>query len=334
MATFTIGDLPTYDHLIRNGMMEAIAQNLDIFNAAGNNTLNIVPAQEMSGDFKKEMFVSSFEASAVRFRDPTSQASQTPTSISSGELIGVRTFQNCFIEVTNDTARESGAASIDEFAFMLGQGLYRAQRLAYLKLACSALVGVFKAASMSSAVFDTTGVGNGKLTVTALNEARKPLGDAQQVLRSILSRGIHSNNLLGAQITDKFPDLGMLTIYQGTHGTLGLPMIVSDESVLTDENTSSASTDDFDWVFQLVTNAITLEEVEGTRNLLVVPQAGRTNQSVEINLEWSTVVNARGMKWTGAGKPSTDAAIATGTNWALSAASIKNGPGVAIKAKA
>lgn len=323
------GDLPKYNDEAFTGIFESLSQNLQIFNEASRNAIMVMPNVFSRGEFKKRSFFKSLASGGAAFRNPTVQATATPVTMSGGQEIGVKTFlsfnANPFLSEIRDNFGTNDPA---EFMFLLGQiTLSEAIQSIYIQIAAASLVGAFKSTTLAaSAVHDGSA---GVLSVAAINSAKKLFGDMQKNIKVLFGRGHHPNDLIANQITDKIPDTGMATIYDGLPATLGYPFIVSDESTLADDGTS-ASGDEIDWVFGLTEGAVKIEEI-GVPSLTTHVSADKTNQELQISLEWEAIVTLKGMAFsTSAARPG-KADLLTASNWSLAASSVKRGPGVGIK---
>jgi len=105
MATSTKANFILYDEQFYAGQIETLQRNVNIFNAASNNTIQM-STDFSKGDFEKESF---FQNNAyIYHRDPTSVSAQTPVGLSMDDATAPKSNKGYLVEATLDSFKKIG----------------------------------------------------------------------------------------------------------------------------------------------------------------------------------------------------------------------------------
>ena len=117
-GTGTKGDISIYENEYHTGLIEGIAQNINLFNEASRGAV-IFDTQYSRGDHTKYDFIKD-TASALVYRDRTSVAAATDQKTESGEIIAPKvalTF-GPFLELEDKWLTRGD--SVNNFAYVVG----------------------------------------------------------------------------------------------------------------------------------------------------------------------------------------------------------------------
>ena len=145
------------------------------------------------------------------------------------------------------------------------------------------------------------------------------VGGAIPVVGEVV-KGIGKLLRKGAGIATGGANVGYGSIYEGTAGTLGKPVYVTD-SVGLDMDTGVA-------VLGLTMDAVKVTESEN-REFISEMVSGGENIKYRIQAEGSFMLNVKGYSYKGTANP-TVAALGTSTNWELKATDVKASAGVLL----
>lgn len=328
-GTGLVSDMKIYEDQFFSGMAEVLQQNVDAFNASSQGAITLT-TEYMRGNFDQQSFFQK-PAGLIGHRDPTSMAGLTDLALTQGEFKGVKVNKRIGpVSNSFDSFKKIGS-SIDEMSFILGQQTAPDIQAQYLTSAISALTGTFKVAGVASnLVYSALSDSTKTLNHLALVKTLAKFGDAAQNIKLWVMHSKNYYDLVGQAITDKLLEVTAGTIYGGSPGTLGRPVLVTDVDALFSNNaTTSTTADDFYWVLGLTANAVNIRESE-ERSMIIQPITGAANLAVRYQGEFSYNVDVKGMAFGTQVNP-TDAQLSTSSNWTQAAASKKSLPGVALK---
>lgn len=317
-------DFKIYQEEYYGGMYEAISQNVNAFNGASANTIQLV-ANELKGDYNKESFLKEI-SSLISRRDTTSVSAATDLAVTQGEFVGVKVNRKIGPVAQTLDAWRKIATDAREMSFKIGKMAGENKIKDYLN---SAILAAETAISGQAALkYDATGLTDKTIRHSYLVSTMAKMGDqAGQIACWVM----HSKNyfdLVGQAISDKVYEIAGATIYSGSVATFGRPTIVTDAPALTDANGSLTDTYN---VLGLVPGAVTvteseLEQIEGQ----II--TGLEQLVFRIQGEYAFNLNVKGFAWdvTNGGANPTDATIGTTTNWDKVATSDKALAGVVL----
>jgi len=318
-------DFKIYNEEFYGGMVETLTQNADAFNAASNGALKLVPTRR-KGDQVKESFLKLI-ANLITRRDTTSVAAVTDLKAEMGENIAIKINRKIGpIAQTLDAWRKVGLDS-SQLSFVVGQQVGQAVAVDYINTSLSALVTALL--TQATVGFDHSAESPTTMTHSALVSGMAKLGDAAGRIVCYVMHSKPYFDLMGQSIADKIFEVAGVTIREGTIATFGKPTIVLDSPALID----LVPAPDNYFVLGLVPGAATVEESE-EREIVSDVITGLENLVGRVQGEYAFNLGIKGFTWdSAAGVQPTDAALATAANWDLTAASIKDGPGIIITTK-
>lgn len=322
MATGKASDFVIYNDQYQSGQVEVLAQNLNLFNAASRGALTLTSSR-LPGDYQKEAFFSMTSGLIAR-RDTTSVASVTDTALAQAELVSVKLNRRIGpVAQTLDAWRKLGKDP-QLMSYVFGKQTQQAKLQNSIDISVAALVAGLGAASSGALVYDGTAA---TMKHSALVSGMAKLGDAAQNIACFVMHSKAFFDLVQQTITDKVYGIANTVVYGGSPGTLGKPVVVIDSpSLVIDDTTDTYLT------LGLVEGAARVVESE-PEEIITQVVTGYANLYGRAQGEYAINLGLKGLTWdvTNGGVNPTDAAVATGSNWDMRAASIKDLPGVLIK---
>lgn len=317
-------DFKIYPEQYYGGMYESIVQNINAFNSASQNALRLIN-ENVKGHYEYESFIQFKDI--VSRRDISSTSSASDLSLSQEEFIAVKLNR-----ILGPVAQTLDAwKKIDEdpevMSFILGQKAAEQKTKDYLH---SLLLAVEAAIDgQSDLKFDATGEDTKTLTHSHLVSGMAKMGDQGQ---KIVAWVMHSKpywDLVGQAITDKITNVSDTVIYGGSPGTLGRPVIVTDDSALKNDNGSLAATYN---VLGLVEGAGTVKESEPD-NVAFKLITGLNNLVYRYQGEYAFNVGVKGFQWdtSDGGENPSDSDLGSSSNWDKVATDTKSLAGVRIE---
>jgi len=328
MAIGKASDLVIYNDEFYGGFVETLQQETEGFNAASNNTIQLI-SEGHEGDYQKEAFYD-VVSSLVGRRDTTSVSSQTDTALTADELIGVKLNRKVKpISQALDAWRKIGKTN-SELSYVVGKQMAKAIAQDKLERALSALQAKLDATS----ALEVDKSGTGGLLTEYLVQALAKAGDKG---KDIACWFMHSNcfyELMEDQIADTgsvYSAVGA-QILTGSPATLGRPVVVTDSSYLKITDGVSSGVDKYS-TLGLFRGAAVVKESE---RLEVVTDlvTGLENLAYRLQGEYAFTLSLRGCEYkTATGANPSDANVATGSNWTTQVADNKLLPGVIVLTK-
>ena len=322
MAITVTGDLKPYENFFRTGYMEALDYQADILNASSGGT--ILADVESTTGFKKNIaFWNRF--GTVSRRDITSNAAQTPETISRNERAEFKTFWKFgLIDFQWTAFKTADAMTPEEVYMMIGRMLAERKMEFIVKRALSLSIGAIS----SGGVNTTKTYADSNFTVDRIPEAQVLFGDRAGTLKALVMHSHVYFPMIKDQVLNYLYDSGSgLVIYGGSPATMGLPVIVTDNTELVNSDGTYNTLLLSDAAVRINDNgttSATAGEVRGFENIRSVFQA-------EGDI-WNEV---KGYEYTGtdiAANP-TDANLADPDKWKKWTESYKETAGVLIVSK-
>lgn len=326
MAIGKASDFKVYEEQFFGGVIEALEQNSEAFNAASRNTIRLVPSMH-KGNFEQESFFKALSGVITR-RDTTSVASATDTALTQGEAVRVKVNRKIGpIANTLDSFRK---ISMDprEMSFIVGKMAGEHIALDYLNNALNAVEAAI--AGVGALNYDASALSlPNRSTVDHTNLVRvmAKMGDASNRISAWVMHSKPYFDLMENTVADKVFEVASVTIYAGSIASFGRPVIVTDSPSL--YTSSSAGT--VYHTLGLVENAVTVEESED-REVVSDVITGLEQLVMRIQGEFAYNVGVKGFAWdmTNGGANPTDAAVGTSSNWDKVAADNKSLAGVRL----
>lgn len=311
MATTVNSDLIIYNDQAQTAYLERVQDVIEVFNGSSQGTV-ILDSEAIEGDFKERAFYKL--QGAVAHRDVNSTDPVSAAKIDAGDMIGVKTPWKYGPYETTEEAFKRRARSPEEFSQLVGQDMGDA----FLQYAISAAFGSLEAAIGANADMVATAsiAADGK---KALTKGLRKFGDRSGRVAVL---AMHSNvyfDLIDQAINEKVFEEAGVVIYGGAPGTLGKPVLVSDQI-----------TDDLIFGLQGGAARVTESQAPGVRSY---PVNDQENLAIGYRAEGAFNVELLGYSWDKASSAPSNpnlTQLGTGANWSQYATSDKATAGVLI----
>jgi len=328
MAISLPSDMKVYNEQFFAGYTERLERNLAAFNGNSNNAI-ILSSDVTNGQFIKESFLSKVSSLVTR-RDLTSTSAADELKAAQGEIVKVdRSIKVGPVSFT-DEALHKGNMGLDEMLFLLGEQAAEEVMKEHLDSVLYGMQGAFAVTALANGLVQNSSTAT--ITHAILNNGMAKLGDQANKLVAWVMHSSVYHELIGQAIADKIDTVASTTIYGGTPGTFGRPVVVTDSDALINNGSSSVSTDNVYLTYGLVAGAA---EVQETRvgDVLIERVGGAENIYTRIQAEENFALGLKGMAFSTSTANPTVAQLATNTNWTQVFTSLKALPGVQIKTK-
>ncbi|MBF7685947.1 hypothetical protein I2F17_08975 [Acinetobacter sp. B10A] len=315
-------DLQVFNKQTYTAMTETIAQDIDKFNESSQGSI-VLLNKPTNGDFDIEASFKNISGLVRRrnaYGDGTVQAKKLEQLLNVAVKVAAGTppieyekQQYLWVQQNPELA-----------ALMIGEQLAKA------KLGDMLNAGLSGAASAIGGNTNAVeGDGTSDPSFRLLNKGASRMGDRSGALRSWILHSTTMHNLFDNALTNT----EKLFSYDGINvvrDPFGRVFVVTDSPALS--TTANANT--YYNTLGLVEGALVISDNQDF-NAELVPTTGGENLKYTYQAEWSYNVGVKGYAWDQAngGKSPSDAAIATPTNWDLTASSIKDTAGVLVKSK-
>lgn len=302
---------------VRELVFEKLGQQIEKFNAASNNTLQL-SSDGFSGDFFERSFYNSLASSRRRVDRYAANSAVNATALSQSKAVEVKVaggFGPIIFEPSQMTWINSNPA---EALNVISNSMVEAILADQLNSAIAALVAaISNQASAKNDVSATSGISQ-----IALNATDALFGDSSMMLSARIMRGATYHKLIGQNLTnaETLFNSGTVTVVN----ILGKPIVVTDAPAL-----RVAGTPNKEIVLTLVSGAMV---IGGTSDLVTNVDTSNGKDRIETTFQgdYTFTMKMLGYSWdvTNGGKSPTDAEIATGSNWDLYVTDIKHSAGV------
>jgi hypothetical protein len=325
MASSLASNFKFLNEMFYSGVIEAISQNVNIFNESSNGSI-IMGSDRKLGDYFYESFFD--QNSAVSRRDNTSVSAADAVALTMDNMIDVKCLGKFLQDAALDAIKKAlnRGSSVKELNFIMGKQ-YAMQKMKYM--VNFALAGVQAGITgQSTNVYDNTSSSTTSLTHSALVKGMSKMGDKAQDIKAWVMHSKAYYDLVGNAITDKITNVADRAIYGATPGTLGRPVIIVDDDSLVDDSASTT----YYYTLGLVQGGVRVIESE-EENVVSKIVTGNEQLLHRLQAEFAFNLGLKGLKWNvSAGKANpTAATVGTTTNWELAVTSHKHIAGVAIK---
>jgi len=321
MAAGTKSDFKIYHEEYYGGMYEALAQNVNGFNAASNGGLKLVQ-KELLGDYEKESFNDQI-ADLITRRDTTSVASVTDKKMTQDEMVSVKLNRKIGpVMQTNDAWRKIGKDE-KEMSFVLGKMVATQKAHDFLESAVRA--GEAALSGQSAINYDA---GSNDLTVTHLANGLEKLGDMSNRIICWVMHSYSYYSLMKTAISAKIYEEAGRVVYGAQPGTLNRPVLVTDCDAL---RIGADSTYTTYHVLGLVAGGIVATESEN-EDIGLYKVSGLENLGHRLQGEYAFNVGVKGFTWdvTNGSVNPTDNNLGLASNWDKVFTDIKNCAGVRV----
>lgn len=309
MAITLNQDTIIHDTLAQTAYLERLQDNLDIFNKASNGAI-ILKDELIAGDFKKDAFYK--VGGAIEHRNVNSDGKITGKKIAMGEQVGVKVpFKYGPYEATEEAFKRRGA-NTEEFSVLVGQDYADALIAGYWKYATAALHGAI--GGNSDMLVNAQLAQHGKKVLT---KGMRTFGDKFGRLSLWVMDSASYFDIVDDAIATKLYQEADTVIYGGLPGTMGIPVLVTDQAKK-------------DTIYGLQAGAITItnSQVPAFRAYQINDQE---NLGIGVRAEGVFNLNVLGYsyKTTAGANPNLETLGAT-ANWEKWASSNKNTAGVIL----
>ena len=309
------------DHT-RELVFEKLGQNIDLFNAASNNTIRL-SADGFSGDFFERSFYNSLVGSQRRVDRYADNDSVSATALAQSKAVEVKVAGGFGPIIFEPSQMAWIKANQAEALNVISNSMTEAIMADMVNTSIAALVGaISNVASVTNDVSADTGV-----THIALNQTDALFGDSSKLLVTRVMRGGTYHKLIGENITNanNLFVAGDVTVVD----ILGKVIIVTDAPALYVAGDTANGVPNKEIVLTLASGAI---EIGGTSDLIVNTDTSNGKERIETTVQgdYTFTMKMLGYSWdvTNGGKSPSDAAIATGTNWDMFVTDAKHSAGV------
>lgn len=301
----------------RELVFEKLGQQIEKFNAASNNTLQL-SSDGFSGDFFERSFYNSLAASRRRVDRYAANGAVSATALAQSKAVEVKVaggFGPIIFEPSQMAWISSNPA---EALNVISNSMTEAILQDQINSAIAALVAAIS--NQAAARNDVSG--SSAVTQIALNNTDAKFGDSSSLLVARIMRGATYHKLIGQNLVNASTlfNSGNVTVVD----VLGKPVVVTDAPSL-----YVAGTPNKEIVLTLVSGAIV---IGGTSDLITNVDTTNGKERIETTFQgdYTFTMKMLGYSWDTAngGKSPTDAEIATGTNWDLFVTDIKHSAGV------
>lgn len=323
------GDLKYINPFVQTGITETLTQAAAGMFEASRGAL-ILQAAAKPGEFENLAFFQNISGLITR-RDPNSLAVAADTKLVQAQYSRVKINRKIGpVASTRDAFRKAGL-SRDAMDLVVGQQAGVAMQVDMVNT-------VIRSLRAALTTDPATYVDGGTSTINTagsngLVDALAKRGDAAA---GIVCWIMHSKvffNLVKEQIASNIDGVSSLVFAAASPLTLGRPVLVTDSPDLVVANGISAGVDAY-FTLGLTAGAALMEETEGTE-VITQDVTGQENLIVRIQGEYAQNIGLKGYTWdvTNGGENPSNAALATGTNWDVVLADMKDRAGVALRTR-
>ena len=301
----------------RELVFEKLGQQIEKFNAASNNTLQL-SSDGFSGDFFERSSYNSLAASRRRVDRYAANGAVSATALAQSKAVEVKVaggFGPIIFEPSQMAWISSNPA---EALNVISNSMTEAILQDQINSAIAALVAAIS--NQAAAKNDVSG--SSAVTQIALNNTDAKFGDSSSLLVARIMRGATYHKLIGQNLVNASTlfNSGNVTVVD----VLGKPVVVTDAPAL-----YVAGTPNKEIVLTLVSGAIV---IGGASDLITNVDTTNGRERIETTFQgdYTFTMKMLGYSWdtVNGGKSPTDAEIATGTNWDLFVTDIKHSAGV------
>jgi len=315
----SLSQMQVFNDYVMPATLETLDQMLAAFNAASNGAIVLSP-EGFTGDFLQESFFQNLASAQRRVNRYAAQAAVTPVDLTELQNTTVKVaggFGPVRYEPSQMTwLQRPTAQGIEVASRAFAEILLKDQ----LNTAIAALVAAITA--QAAAVNDVSATAG--ISQAGLNSSHAKFGDASQNLVAQVMTGSSWHKLVGqnlANVNNLFLAGNVRVV-----DILGKTSVVTDAPAL-----SQTGTPNKEIILSLASGAALVHD---SRDIIsnVETSNGQTRIETTIQVDYTFGLGLKGYTWDTAngGKSPTSAALATGTNWDKTAASIKDTAGVAL----
>lgn len=324
----SITNFTIYDEEFHTAVSEQVAQAAVELNGGAGGAFNMQSLIQM-GDFDKRTFFQRVEGLVSR-RDNTNVAAISDLEMNQGELVAVKINTKIGpVAQTIDAFKKLGQDP-RVMSFVLGTQFGEDVVLDYLNTGLSAAVAAMSSETdMVVDIANDSSLAANTLSHPALVKGMAAMGDRAARVRAIVCHSKSFYDLLGDAIANKITNVADVAIYEGTTGSMGRPIIVTDsEALITYDATVTTQINGYK-VLLLTEGAVELTESED-RTIHSELVTGHENLIMRLQGELSHTIGVKGFQYNGPAGP-TDAELSASASYTYQYTTVKNGPGVLLE---
>lgn len=315
----SLSQMQVFNDYIMPATLETLDQMLEAFNAASNGAIVLSP-NGFTGDFLQESFFQNLGAAQRRVNRYGANSAVTPVDLTELQDTTVKVaggFGPIRYEPSQMTwLQRPTAQGVEVASRAFAEVLLKDQ----LNTAIAALVAAITA--QAAAVNDVSATAG--ITQAGLNSAHAKFGDASQNLVAQVMQGTTWHKLVGQGLANSN------NLFQA--GNVRVVDILGKTSIVTDAPAlAQTGTPNKEIILGLAAGAALVHD---NRDIISNVQTNNGNERITttIQVDYTFGLGVKGYTWDVAngGKSPSSAALATGTNWDKTAASIKDTAGVAL----
>lgn len=312
-----LSDMKVFSQYIKHATIETLAQQVEKFNGASNGAIRLT-TQGVDGDFLQESIWKGLHSAQRRVDRYATNAPQAATALAQLQANSVKIaggFGPILWEPAQLTwIQKDPAEAIEVISRNLSEAIVADQ----LNTAIAALVAaISNVATATNDVSATAGI-----TYAAINAAHAKFGDASgslvaQVMTGEVFHKLIGQNLANAEQLFNSQSVNIVSI-------LGRPVVVTDAPSLYETGTPNKQK-----VLSLSDSAAIVHDGSDIETN-VESSNGKERIETTFQADYTFALGLKGYAWdiANGGKSPTNAEIATGSNWDLFVASVKNTAGV------
>lgn len=332
MAVGTYTSFNIIEDQFYGGMNDIIARETNAFNGASANAIRLVNLASL-GNFREESYFSQI-SSLISRRDITSTSDATDNPLASDVMKHVKVNRKLGpIANTIDSLKKIGISN-ERMSFLVGQQAAKAKLVDWLDTLL--LCGVTALSKTTSggptgngSFLDLSGSASNTLTYARLIQGLKLMGDAGKDTVAWVMHSKAYYDLMETNVGVATDRVAGATIYEGTAGTMGKPVVVTDSTDLIKTDGISSGVDSYYTMGLTVDALVALDSEEDT--IVGDMITGKENLIFRIQGEHAYNVEVKGYSYTDTGINPADAALGTAANWTLKMNSIKSCGGFVVE---
>lgn len=309
--------------IVHTTATEMIMQNTEAFEAGTNGAIRVA-TENIMGDLQETSMLQEI-SSLIGRRDISADTDATIKGIDSRDENNIKMYWGTgLIQFKAVDATRYGSDSM-AFSVAIGEQIGKGIITYLLNNSIRAVRASIESTGLVGAGGLVTGDGTADVTPTLLNSSLIPMGDNSGKVVCWIMKYVSYNQLVGDALASGGADVAFGALYQGTTGTLGKPVYITD-SVGLDMTVGVG-------ILGLTVEAIIATET-ATRQFLSGYEKGKENIVYEIQGEGEFMLNVKGFSWKSAsGLNPTEANVGTAANWELKASDKKSSAGVLLNVK-
>lgn len=309
MATNVNSDFVIYNDTAQTAYLERNMDNLAVFNENSRSAIGL-NSELIEGDLKLRAFYK--VDGEISYRSVNSTATVAAARIVADEMVSVKVPWKYGPYETTEEAFKRRARSPEEFSMLLGQDMADATMSGWIGYALSALQGAIG----SNTAMNVSGelATEGKKVLT---KGLRTMGDKASSIAIWVMDSTSYFDIVDEAIDNKLYEEAGVVVYGGSPGTLGKPVLVTDQCPATK-------------IFGLVAGAVMVTESQ-MPSMRSYPVNNQENLAIGFRAEGTANVEVLGYKWKDKARTNPSAvSLATTTNWQKYATSDKATAGFII----